>query len=274
MGPCPVDFGFDAAEEIRGQDPTMPSAFLIFIALVAMSIVLPIVVRLVGGGPRKKAKRVIEYAQRKGYALVNPDVAQAVDSSLLEKMKNPALRQSKGAHADIADIEGLAGGTGDWLAFTCNLGSKQATIFNLSVTSGGTSGAGGNVQYSGANYHYKVAKIKAAGLPVFSVRRESIVHSVENVVDKIVGKPDLTIAVDARQFPEFAAHWWLKGEDQGAVMKFLSGDKMRFLETEKLKGVLATNASYLVYFEPGKLESDKDFDLFIGEVEKIAAVML
>jgi hypothetical protein len=65
---------------------------------------------------------------------VNPSIAQVLDESALEVMRNPALRNLTRASSDITDIEGLDNGTGDWLAFTCTLGSKEVTIFNLNET--------------------------------------------------------------------------------------------------------------------------------------------
>jgi hypothetical protein len=231
----------------------------------ALSVVLSILYRLFRSGPRE-ARSVVEYAQRRGYALVNPGLAQAVDMSPLEMMKNPALHNLERPSLDIANIEKLDNGTGDWLAFTCRLGSKEATIFNLSVTSRQGSG--------GAGIHYKVAKIKAAGLPRFSLGRNSAMHTFENTVEKLAHLSQPEIRVDARMYPDFAAHFWIKGPDASAVTAFLSGDKIRFLESAKLAGTLATNANYLVYFEEGKLETEQDFDSFIAKAESIVANFL
>lgn len=239
--------------------------FLIPVAFV-VSAVLSILYRLFRSGPRE-AKSVVEYAQRRGYTLVNPGVAQAVDMSPLEMMRNPAMRNLERASLDIANIEKLDRGTGDWLAFTCKLGSKEATIFNLIVSSRRADGKGGDL-------HYRVAKIKAAGLPRFSLARNSAMHTFENAVEKLahVAQPD--IRLDARLYPEFAAHFWIKGSDAAAVTAFLSGDKIRFLENANLAGTLATNANYLVYFEGGKLETEQDFDSFIANAETIVANFL
>jgi hypothetical protein len=231
----------------------------------ALSVVLSILYRLFRSGPRE-ARSVVEYAQRRGYALVNPGLAQAVDMSPLEMMKNPALHNLERPSLDIANIEKLDNGTGDWLAFTCRLGSKEATIFNLSVTSRQGSG--------GAGIHYKVAKIKAAGLPRFSLGRNSAMHTFENTVEKLAHLSQPEIRVDARMYPDFAAHFWIKGPDASVVAAFLSGDKIRFLESAKLAGTLATNANYLVYFEEGKLETEQDFDSFIAKAESIVANFL
>ena len=239
---------------------------LLVILMFALSFILPMIFRLFKRGPRDKARVVVEYVLRRGYVLLNPSLAQTLDSSRLEMMRNPALRNPTKASSDIADIEGLDNGTGDWLAFTCDLKSKQVTIFNLSKTS--------SINSSGASIPYKVAKIRAAGLPRFSLGRNSVLHTVENVVGKMVGAPKTTINVDARQYPEFSAHFWIRGSDPGAVTAYLSHDKIRFLETAKLQGILATNANYLVYFEDGVLLSEKDFDSFIARVETLVTNML
>ena len=240
---------------------------LLVILLFALSFLLPMIFRLFSSAPRDKARIVIEYAQRKGYALVNPSLAQALDVSRWDMLKNPALRNNIQASTDIADIEGLENGTGDWLAFTCNLRSKEVTIFNLNVTSR-------NINSQSAGISYKVAKIKSAGLPRFSLGRNSALHTFENVVDKIAGAPKAIITLDARQYPEFSSHFWIRGADPGAITAFLSSSKIGFLENAGLPGTLATNANYLVYFEDGVLLSEKDFDSFIARVETLVTNML
>lgn len=239
--------------------------FFVMLAF-ALSIVLPALYRLLRRGPRE-VRTVVEYAQKRGYALVNPGLAHAVDMSPMEMMRDPALRNLERPSLDIANIEKLDGGTGDWLAFTCKLGSKEVTILNLSVTPRRAGSGGGNIQY-------KVAKINAAGLPRFSLGKNSAMHTFENTVSKLahVGQPD--IRIDARMYPEFAAHFWIMGPDAAVVTAFLSGDKIRFLEATKLPGTLATNANYLVYFEDGKLETEQDFDSFVAKAEAIAANLL
>ena len=238
------------------------------VLLLALSFILPMIFRIIfTRGPRDKARVLVQYAQKRGYALVNPSLAQALDVSRLEVLKNPALRNSIRSASDIADIEGLDNGTGEWFAFTCNLGSKEVTIFNLNVTSKSV-----NTDSSGISY--KVAKIRAAGLPRFSLGKNSVVHTIENVVEKVAGASEPTIAVDEHQYPEFSTTFWIKGADSAATTAFLSANKIVFLQNAKLKGTLATNANYLVYFEQGILVSEQDFDVFIAEVEKLVANLL
>lgn len=248
----------------REQTRSMSHFPLLIALLFVLIFVLSAIIRLFSGPrPPNQAKGAVEYAQKKGYALINPAISQALGSSPLEMLKNPALRNSIRAGSDISDIEGLDNGTGDWLAFTCNLRSHEVTIFNLSVTPRAANASSGNV-------HYKVAKISAADLPRFSLGRNSGLHTLENVVGKLVGAPKPTVDLDSRQYPEFAAHSWIRGSDAAAITAFLSPSKIRFLETANLPGVLATNAKYLVYFEDGALRTASDFDSFIARVESIA----
>jgi len=239
---------------------------LAFILFFLLSTVLPMIFRLFqrGGGSRDKAKAVVDYVQKRGYRLVNPSIAQVLDDSGLDILRNPALRNLTRASLDIADIDELDNGTGDWLAFTCTLGSKEVVIFNLSVTS----------RAGGACLRYKVAKIKTMGLPRFSLGRNSAFHTFETVTDRLVGKSEATIALGSDQYPEFSEHYWITGPDRVAVAAFLSHGKVRFLESAKLPGILAANANYLVYFENGVLVEEKDFDSFIAKIETIVANVL
>ena len=240
--------------------------FLLVLLLFALTSLVPMIVRLFRSSPRDKARSVVEYAQKRGFALVNPAIAQALNDSLLQMSKNPALRNSVRAASDLADIEGLENGTGDWLAFTCTLRSKEVTIFNFSAFPR-------TVNTSGA-IRYKIAKIRAAGLPQFSLGKNSPIHTLESVVDKISATPKQDIQLELSQFPEFTAHYWLRGSNRAAVTSFLSPDKIRFIERTKLEGTVATNANYLVYFEDGVLLGEEDFDSFIARVEKIVANLL
>lgn len=245
----------------------MTHLFLIVLIIFALSSLVPLIFRFLRPGPRDRARNIVEYAQKRGFVLVNPAIAQALDKSLLQMLKNPALRNSVRAASDISDIGGLENGTGDWLAFTCTLGSKEVTVFNFNVTPRSPRASGGNIRY-------RVAKIRAAGLPQFSLGKNSAIHTLENVVDKISGTPRPAIDLNRSQYPEFTAHYWLRGSDRAAVTAFLSPEKVRFVETTKLGGTVATNANYLVYFEDGVLVREEDFDSFIARVEKIVANLL
>ena len=113
-----------------------------------------------------------------------------------------------------------------------------------------------------------------AGLPRFSLGTHSVAHTVITVVEKMTGKPASSIEVDATFSPQFAKHYWLKGPDSGAVLAFLSPEKLSFLENTSLTGVIATNSQYFVYFESGKMRSEQDYDSFVGTVDKLAANLL
>jgi hypothetical protein len=254
---------------IYGKTRLFPMNHLIlFVVLIfALTSLMPMLFRFLRPSPREKARGVVEYAQKRGFMLVNPAIAQALDNSLLQMLKNPALRNSVRAASDIADIEGLENGTGDWLAFTCTLRSKEVTIFNLSITPR-------TINTSGGNIRYKVAKIRAAALPQFSLGKNSAIHTIASFVDKIAGTPKNAIPLERSQYPEFTAHYWLTGSDPAAVTAFISPAKVRFIEAAELEGILATNANYLVYFEDGVLVTDEDFDSFITKVDKIVANLL
>jgi len=238
---------------------------LVFVLTVFLPMIFGLF-RFLFGNPTKKANPLIEYVQKKGYRLVNPSISHALGSSGLELLKNPALRNLTDASSDIADIDGLDRPSGGRLAFTCNVRSKEVTVFNCS-TVGARNGHGGPIPY-------KVAKIKAAGLPRFSLGKNSVVHSVLDVVDKMVGESKPGINVDRSQYPDFSAHYWVRGADAAAVSAFLAPAKIGFFETAKLPGVLATNANYLVYFEAGALSDEKDFDSFLATTEKLIAAIL
>src|SRR5437667_3634535 len=235
------------------------------ILLFVLSVLLPMIFGLFRN-PTRRVTPLIEYAQKKGYRLLNPSASQISGSSLLQMLKNPALRNLVDASSDLADIDGLGRASGGWLAFTSNLRSKEVTIFNCSTA--------GSINANSRPVSYKVAKVKATGLPQFSLGRNSIVHTVEDVVGKMTGQPKLAIDVDQRLHPDFSAHYWIRGSDAAAVSAFLSPEKLRFIETAKLPGILATNANYLVYFEDGTLRTEPDFDSFIATVEKLTAALL
>jgi len=239
------------------------------ILLLVLGVFLPMILGLFRSlfrNPSKKATPVIEYAQRKGYRLLNPSASQIPGSSVFEMLKNTALRKLVDASSDVADIDGLDHASGGWLAFTSNLRSKEVTIFNCSTV--------GSINANSRPIPHKVAKINAQGLPRFSLGKNSIVSTIQDVVGKMVGEPKLAIDVDQRLYPDFSAHYWIRGSDAAAVSAFLSPEKLRFIETAKLPGILSTNVNYLVYFEDGTLRTEPDFDSFIATVEKVIAAIL
>ena len=244
--------------------------FYLILVFVLLFFLLPAVSSIFVGGPRKfrnRTRLVSEYARQKGYRLANPDAVElAGRSSLRELLANPVFRNLNKGSDGIGDIEDLGRGTDDAFAMLCSLRSKEVMIFDLSVSPQGPN--------SGGPIGYKVAKVKSPGLPHFSLGRNSLVHTVEIAVDKLTSQPKSSIEVEPGAAPEFASHYWLKGSDRGAVLAFLSPEKLRFLGVTKLKGVIATNDKYMVYFEYGSLKSARDFDSFIATVENIVGHLL
>ncbi len=141
------------------------------VLVIASSLVLPLLFRLFARGPRNTAKALVEYAQKRGYVLLNPSLAQAIGESCLDMLSDPALKNLTFPTADIADIERLTTCTGGWLALSCDVGPKEATIFNCSAGSAS----------------FKVAKNKVGGLPPFSGGKRSVLHYVEAFVDRATG---------------------------------------------------------------------------------------
>jgi hypothetical protein len=241
-----------------------------YFGIFALLMIVSLLIQFLVAGPRRFRNRVnllTEYTTRRGYRLANPALAQITGASARDLMTNPSLKSYSKASDGITDIEGLERGTADPFAFTVSLQSKEAMIFELSVSSQRADGKGGT-------YHYRVAKIPQAGLPRFSLGRNSFASTVQNVVDKLVHKPESTIAVDSRNFPEFTKHYWLKGLDSQAVLAFLSPEKIFFLQNVKFPGIIAANSHYFVYFELGRLQTERDYDNFIQMVEKLAANLL
>ena len=242
-----------------------------YIAIVVLFLIASLLAQILIAGPRqfrKRTKLVSEYTVRKGYRLANPSIMQiSSTSSARDILTNPSLQSYTKGSAGITDIEGLERGTDDPFAFTCSIRSKEVMIFELSVSSQRSDDKGRSLSY-------RVAKTANEALPRFSLGRHSVVNTVLNVVDKMVGKPQLKIDVDPRNFPEFAKHYWLKGSDSGAVFAFLSPEKIAFLENTKFEGVVSTNSHYFVYFESGSLRSEHDYDTFIATVEKLVANLL
>jgi hypothetical protein len=242
-----------------------------YIAIALLALVASLVIQLFVSGPRKfrkRAKMVTEYTTKKGYRLANPSIAQITNnSSARDILTNPSLRSYIKGSDGITDIEGLERGTDNPFAFNCSMHSKDVMIFDLSVSSQRADDKGNDV-------HYKVAKIANQGLPRFSLGRHSVVNAVQNVVDKMIGKPKSSIEVDPRTYPEFAKHYWLKGSDSGPILAFLSPGKITFLGNTKFEGIIAANSQYFVYFESGRLQSDKDCDTFIATVEALVSNLL
>jgi hypothetical protein len=226
----------------------------VYIAIAVGVLIASFLVQVLPFGPRqfrKRASFLAEYTAKKGYRLANPAIAQITGASSARAiLTDPALKSYAKGSEGIGDIDGLEGGTDDPFAVTCRIRSKDAMIFELRVPSRRTDA-------QGQALHYKVAKITSEGLPRFSLGRQSVANTVANVVEKMVGKATPTIALDERNFPQFAKQYWVKSPDNGAVLAFLSAEKMTFLENSKLPGTIATNSHYFVYFESGSLRTEQ-----------------
>ncbi len=215
---------------------------------------------------RKKAMVISDYIRKRGYVLLNPSASKLVDSTLAEIVKSvPEGGWVRGA-SGITDIELFKDGSDNpALAFVCRLRGKEVTIFNFE--SNPTLNAP-----SSRGPRYKVAKVSEEGLPQFSLGRHSAVEVVQNVVDRLVGNPDLSLHEGPR--PEFFKRYWLRGADGPAVYAFLNPQRLAFLEQENLAGILASNAQYLVYCEDGTMQSEEDYDRFIAAVESLITHLL
>lgn len=242
-----------------------------YIAIVVLFLIASLLIQILVFGPQqfqKKIKMISDYTAKRGYRLANPSIMQlSSNPSARDLLTNPSLQSYIKGSEGITDIEELERGTGGPFAFSCSIGSKEGMIFELRVSSQSTDGKGGDL-------HYKVAKIANEALPRFSLGRHSVVNAVQNVVNKMVGKPQSKIDVDPRTFPEFAKHFWLKGPDSAAVLAFLSPEKITFLGNTKLEGTIAANSHYFVYFELGTLRIENDYDTFISTVEKLVTNLL
>ena len=249
----------------------MGSVNSMYIVIFILISIASLLIQILVFGPRqfrKKTKLISDYTAKRGYRLANPSIMQiSSSSSARDILTNPSLNTYAKGSDGITDIEGLERGTDDPFAFSCSTGSKEAMIFELSVSSQRTDDKGRAV-------HYKVTKITNNALPRFSLGRHSAAHAVENLVDKMVGRPKSDINVDPRSFPEFAKHYWLKGPDSAAVLAFLSPEKITFLGNTKLEGTIATNSHYFVYFELGSPRTENDYDTFISTVQKLVTNLL
>lgn len=215
---------------------------------------------------RKRATVVSDYIRKRGYVLLNPSASKVADATLAEIMKSVPEGGWVRGSAGITDIEPFKDGSDNpALAFVCRLRGKEVTIFNFE----------GNPSLnapSSSGPRYKVAKVKQEGLPRFSLGRHSAVEKVQNVVDKLVGSPDLSLHEGAD--PAFFRRYWVRGPDAPAVFAFLSAERVAFLERENFAGILAANAGYLVYCEDGAMQTEEDYDRFIATVDRLIAHLL
>jgi len=216
---------------------------------------------------RRQALLVSEYAAKRGYRLLNPAVQENLSNSAIEMFRNSSLRSLAKGSEGIVDIEPFGRGKDDPLAFVCTIRSRDVTVFNFTVFSQRPDGAGGTI-------HYRVGKARAEHLPRFALGPRSVVHSVEHLVDGMIGRPTSTINVDPQVSSDFNKHYWLEAQDRNAVLAFLSPGKLAFIANDKLRGDVLTNSGYFVYRETGELRSEDDCDSFVATVDKVIAHLL
>ena len=221
---------------------------------------------LFGKAGRQHGRVVVDFVQKRGYELLNPTLANALDKSLLDVIKDPSMRDFVRATSDITDIDGFADGGDDWFGFRCEIGSKAATVFNFTHTPPLHSDTG--------PASYRVAKIQADGLPRFSLEPRSVVTAVEALTGKLLNQPESTVGLDPTVQASFGSRYWLRGPDPAAVAAFFTPERTRFIESAALPGTLASNTHYLVYYEATAMKTEADDAAFVGVVERVATHLL
>lgn len=215
---------------------------------------------------RQHARVVVGYVQKHGYQLLNPVLARKLDASLLDLARDPSLRDLARATSDITDIGRFDDGNDDWMAFRCEIARRAVVIFNFSQAP--------PLHANSGPMSFRVAKIQIDGLPRFSLEPRSAATTVEGLVGKLLHQPDSMIDVGPALQASFGSRYWLRGSDRTAVADFFTPERIRFIQTERLPGTLASNAYYLVYYESTAMQSEADYDAFISVVEGIVTRFL
>src|SRR5207247_9831186 len=87
---------------------------LVFGLLVAFSILISVArtfLGLLSGKPaRQHGRVVVDYVQKHGYQLLNPVLAQKLDASVLDMVKDPSLHDLARATSDITHVGRFAAG--------------------------------------------------------------------------------------------------------------------------------------------------------------------
>lgn len=247
------------------QHPLLVFGLLVGISIVA-SIARSILGLLFGKSGRQHGHTVVDYVRKHGYQLLNPALANVLDESLVDIIRDPSMRDLQRATSDIADVDGFDDGNDDWLAFRCDVASKTVTVFNFSRTP--------PLQGGGGPASYRVAKIQVDGLPRFSLEPRSVVTAVESMTGTLLDQPDSTVAIDPAAQKQFGSRFWLRGPDRAAVSAFFTAERIRFIESEALPGTLASNARYLVYYESTPMRTEADYASFLAVVERIVTHLL
>lgn len=217
-------------------------------------------------GARNRKRRIARHMLRQGHKALNPRTVSALEGGLLD-----ALRAAPGklqlASEGITDVEPIKDGSAaSSLAFVCQIRGMEVTVFNFRTP--GSSRSRGH----SAGVPYKVAKIRHAGLPRFSLGRHGGIDKFERFVDKLLGEPDQRLRAGAPA--PFLREYWLKGPDRPAILAFLSRERLTYLQDRDLEGTLASNGAYVVYSERGSLRSEADYDRFLSAVDELLAHLL
>src|SRR5437879_7089741 len=209
---------------------------LVFGRRVAFSVLTSVArtfLGLLSGKPaRQHGRVVVDYVQKHGYQLLNPVLAQKLDASVLDMIKDPSLHDLARATSDITDVDRFDDGSDDWLAFRCELGDRPVTVFNFSQTP--------PLHSSSGPVPFRVAKIQVDGLPRFSLEPRSAAPVEETVVGKLLHQPESTIELDPGQHASFGSRYRLRGADRTAVVEFFTPERIGFIEAEQLPGTFAS----------------------------------
>jgi hypothetical protein len=207
---------------------------------------------------RASSSQVRDYVRGKGYVLLNPPSTNTAGGS-------PVARAISG----LTGIDGLERSTekGD-TAFVCRLHGHDVTVFNATLSSSRVGATASD------DVQYRVAKIPGAGLPRFSLGRHDAVELVQKLVDHLVQTPNTSL--DRGEHPAFFKKYWMKGPDGAVVYEFLTPPKLDFLAAKNLKGTLAANGPFLVYFESQRraMHTAGEYDSFIAVVDDLVSHLL
>jgi hypothetical protein len=244
----------------RTLDPTGPLAKLLTVMMVRMGASCY-------SRFRTQSNAIANYVDAKGYVLLNPTALAA--GSMMDLVKSASAAGHRCATDGITDIAPFNRGSADSVAaFIATLGGKEVTIFSFTV-SGSTS-----TESSGGGSRYRVAKIRSAGLPRFSLGPHSAAEKMDRFYDYLTNAPSTSL--DRGEFPDFFKRYRMDGPDAVPVYGFLTPAKLRFLESANVAGIVASNGEYLVYYESEvrEPETPEEFDPFIGTVGSLVANLL
>jgi len=242
---------------------------LVFGLLVAFSILTSVArtfLGLLSGKPaRQHGRVVVDYVQKHGYQLLNPVLAQKLDASVLDMVKDPrctisrARRPTSPTSADstTAAMTGWPSAASSGTGRSPSSTSARRRRFTAAV----------------APYPSESRRSRSTGYlasPSSPARR----HGRGDRGRKLLHQPESTIELDPGQHASFGSRYRLRGADRTAVVEFFTPERIRFIEAEQLPGKFASNARYLVYYESTAMRTEADYDAFMAVVERIATRFL